>query len=93
MTVQAVSNAAPATPSPESQALRKAAQRFEAIFLREMIASMRKAQLAEDVFGSSATNNFRELGDARLADSMAENSSFGIADLIEQQMRQAGGIK
>lgn len=93
MTITSVTNAPPTAPTPESLALKKAAQRFEAIFLREMIASMRKAQLAEDVFGSSATNNFRELGDARLADSMAEVSSFGIADLIEQQLRAAGGIK
>jgi peptidoglycan hydrolase FlgJ len=65
--------------------LRSAAQKFEAVFLRELIGSMRKAKLADDVFGSSATNSFRELADARTADTMAALGQFGIASLIERQ--------
>src|SRR3546814_6475590 len=34
--------------------LKKAAEAFEAIFMRQMIGSMRQAGLAEDVFGSRA---------------------------------------
>ena len=36
--------------------LRKAAQGFEALFLRQVIGSMRQAKLGDDLFGSSATN-------------------------------------
>lgn len=71
-------------PAPE---LRKAAEAFEAVMLRQMMASMRKAKLGEDIMGSSATDNFREMADARVADSMAALRQFGIADLVEQQLK------
>lgn len=66
--------------------LRKAAEAFEAVILRQMMASMRKAKLGEDIMGSSATDNFREMADARLADNMAGLRQFGIADLVEKQL-------
>jgi peptidoglycan hydrolase FlgJ len=65
--------------------LRAAAQKFEAVILRELIGAMRKGKLADDVFGSSATDNFRELADARTAETMAGLGQFGIAALVEQQ--------
>ena len=68
--------------------LRKAAEAFEAVILRQMLASMRKAKLGDEMFGSSATDNFREMADARLADSMAGMRQFGIADLVEKQLAQ-----
>jgi len=66
--------------------LRKAAEAFEAVILRQMMASMRKAKLGDEMFGSSATDNFREMADAKLADNMAGLRQFGIADLVEQQL-------
>lgn len=71
-------------------ALKTAAQKFEAVFLRELIGSMRKAKLADDVLGSSATDSFRELGDAKTADSMAALGQFGIANMIERQFARSG---
>jgi peptidoglycan hydrolase FlgJ len=76
------------TPDP---ALKKAAQGFEAVFLREIIGAMRKGKLGEDIFGSSATDNFREMADARTADEMAKLGQFGIAALIEKQL--GGAVK
>lgn len=67
--------------------LRKAAEAFEAVMLRQMMASMRKAKLGDDIMGSSATDNFREMADARVADSMAALRQFGIADLVEKQLK------
>ncbi len=69
--------------------LKSAAQRFEAVFLREMIATMRKGKLADDIFGSSATDSFREMADANTADAMAKKGAFGIAALVEQQLGRA----
>ena len=77
-----------ATAAPSS--LKAAAQRFEAVFLREMIATMRKGKLADDLFGSSAADNFREMADANTADAMAKMGAFGIAALVEHQL---GGSK
>lgn len=78
-------------PSIEAQReqLRQAAQAFEAIFLRQMIGSMRNARLAEDVFGSSSSEQFRDMGDAQLADTMSRQGSFGIAELLLSQFNRA----
>ena len=89
--IKPASAAASAPPKPLDPALRKAAQGFEAVFLREMIGSMRKAKLADDMFGSSATDNFRELADANTAESMAGLGQFGIAALVEAQLAKLGG--
>jgi peptidoglycan hydrolase FlgJ len=78
-----IASTASTTPDP---ALKKAAQGFEAVFLREIIGVMRKGKLAEDIFGSSATDNFREMADARTADEMSKLGHFGIAGLIEKQL-------
>jgi flagellar protein FlgJ len=72
--------------------MRQAAQAFEAIFLRQMLGSMRQAKLADDVFGSSATDQFRDMADGELANSMARQGGFGIADmLVNQFTRRSGG--
>ena len=74
--------------------LRKAAEAFEAVILRQLMASMRQAKLGDDIFGSSATDNFREMADSKTADSIAAMRQFGIADMVEAQLRgraAAGG--
>jgi peptidoglycan hydrolase FlgJ len=81
---QAVSSIA--TPTKPDPKLRKAAQGFEAVFLREMIGSMRKAKLADDMFGSGATDSFREMADARTAETMAGLGQFGIAAMVERAL-------
>ena len=73
----------PVSPSPPT-ALTTAAKALEAVFLRQMIASMRAPILGDDPFGSNSATQFREMADARLADCMA--GGFGIADLVEKQM-------
>ncbi len=78
---------APQAPDSAAQraALRTAAQQFEAVFLRQLIGSMRQAHLADDMFGSSATDQFRDMSDANLADSMSHQGVFGIAQMLLAQ--------
>jgi peptidoglycan hydrolase FlgJ len=71
-------------PPPKGEDLKAAAKQFEAIFLRQMIASMRSPSLGDDLFGSDAGNQFRDMADARLADTMA--GKFGIAKMLEKQL-------
>lgn len=61
----------------------KVAKQFEAVFLRQMIAAMRAPSLGDDLFGSDASNQFRDMSDARLADAIA--GKFGIAGMLEKQ--------
>lgn len=76
-----------------NSSVRKVAEGFEAIFLREIMGSMRKAHLAEDPFSSSATQNFREMADAQMAGDLAHQGTFGLAQLIEKQLAAQGGSK
>lgn len=75
------------------QELRQAAQAFEAVFIRQLIGSMRSARLADDMFGSQATEQFRDMADARLADSMSQQGTFGIAELLTAQFERHRSVQ
>jgi peptidoglycan hydrolase FlgJ len=74
------------TPQQSLADLRAAAEAFEAIFLRQMIGSMRQAQLTEGgVFSDQSSAPFRDMADARIADDMAGHARLGIADMLTRQ--------
>jgi flagellar protein FlgJ len=72
--------------------LEAAAKSFEAVFMRQMIGSMRQAKLSDDdlLGGGSAADQFRELQDAKLADSMVAKGGFGIAAMLTRQFKNVG---
>src|SRR5205085_10341472 len=68
--------------------LKAAAKQFEAVFTRQMLKSMRDAKLSDDdLFASDATDQFREMQDANLADQLAGKGAIGIADLLVKQFQ------
>lgn len=73
-------------PTSEVKKLKAVAQQFEAVFLRQMIGSMRSASLGDGIFDSSATQQFRDMGDAKMADQMAGHGALHIADLLVKQL-------
>ena len=92
--IRAVPTPAAASTTPAVNAkreqLKAAAQAFEAVFMRQMIGSMRQASLGDDLLGSSATDQFRDMQDAQVADNMAKNGNgFGIAKMLLQQFDKA----
>ena len=95
--INSLNNRAPATGGEGSaqgpQGIRQAAQAFEAVFIRQLIGSMRSAHLADDMFGSQATEQFRDMADSRLADSMSQQGTFGIADMLTAQFRNRAGAQ
>ncbi len=54
--------------------------------MRQLLSTMRKASLGEDIAGSSSVDQFREMSDANLANGLAEQHSLGIADMILKQL-------
>lgn len=68
-------------------ALRKAAQGFEAIFVRQMLAAARSASLAGDdpIFGGQAQETFTAMRDERFAEIAATTGAFGLARQLEAQ--------
>jgi len=85
VTTPAASPATTPAASAQKAALAKVAKDFEAVFLRQMIGSMRQATLADGTFDSSASDQFRDMQDSRLADSMAATGGFGVAQLLLKQ--------
>ena len=81
--IDGISSTAP-KPAVSSE-LRAVAKQFEAIFARQMIGSMRTAKLGDDLLGSDAGDQFRDMADARLAENMADKGTFGIAEMLVKQ--------
>jgi flagellar protein FlgJ len=86
--IQSVSTttATTATTDPKAAKLKSAAQAFEAVFLRQMIGTMRQAGLGDGMLDSDASNQFRDMADSKLADSMSQKGVLGIADMLIKQM-------
>lgn len=78
-----------AVEDPHKAQMREAAKAFEAIFMRQMISSMRAATPGDTLFSNDAANQFREMADARLAEDMADSDGgaggFGIAQMLLKQ--------
>ena len=62
--------------------LKKAGEKLEAMFTGLMLKEMRKAKLADPLIGSKAIDTFTEMGDARVAQSMAEHQPIGIGQAV-----------
>ena len=81
----------PGTVSPPSAKasrgeLREAAQQFEAILLRQLLASARTTDFGgSEVFGKG-DDTFREMRDARFAEIAAGSGQLGFAAAIERQL-------
>jgi len=85
-TAAAPLDAASAAKAQERAALQKAAKSFEAIFMRQLVGTMRHSGAGESIDGSSAVDQFQELSDANMADGLASSGGLGIAQLILQQL-------
>ncbi|MDD3764935.1 MAG: flagellar assembly peptidoglycan hydrolase FlgJ [Nevskiales bacterium] len=71
----------------DPEALRKAAQQFEAIMLQQMLKSMRAASLGDDVLGGEQTQFYQEMFDQQIAQHLAATKGFGVADMMVRQLR------
>lgn len=73
--------------SGERAQLREAAQQFEAIFLRQMLAAARKADFGgEDLLGGKGLETFTEMRDENFAELAAQTGAIGLAAKIEAQL-------
>ena len=64
--------------------LDAAGQRFEAIFVGMMLKSMRAAKLGDGLFDSKATEQFRDMQDDKLTQSMAVHAPIGIGKAMTE---------
>lgn len=79
--------AAPPGGEGERERLKGAAQQFEAIFLRQMLAAARSTDFGGDeLFGGQGEDTFREMRDAQFAQIASESGTLGLAARIEAQL-------
>ncbi|ODP39054.1 rod-binding protein [Sphingomonas turrisvirgatae] len=72
--------------------LQAAGERFEAIFTKMMLGSMRKAKLADSLFESQALDQFRDMQDDKLAQNMASHAPIGIGKAMTEFLAKAGQV-
>lgn len=71
----------------ERERLTEAAQQFEAIFVRQMLAAARSTDFGgDDLFGGQGEETFREMRDSEFARLASESGALGLAARIEAQL-------
>lgn len=75
-----------------NQGVKAAAKQFEALFLNQMLKSMRAATVKSDLLDNSTTDFYTEMLDTQLAQNMA-GKGLGLAQRIESQMRARGMVQ
>lgn len=84
---------APPVAAPRADAVA-AAQKFEAFFIGEMFKQMRRGtrELASEdsIYRDKVNEDMLDLADGVVADSLAGQRAFGIADMILRQIAPVG---
>lgn len=71
----------------DREKLSATAKQFEAIFVRQMLAAARKADLGGgELTGGGALDTFREMQDNNFADIASQTGALGFAAKIEAQI-------
>ncbi len=87
--------AKPALTAEQQAALKKlhgAAQQFESLFVNMLFKSMRDAAPQTSITGeklSPAETTFTEMLDEKRSESIAQSGAFGIAKVLEDQLKNA----
>lgn len=74
--------------SDSPQALREAARQFEALFLQQMLKSMREASAGEGLMDNDQSRLFQGMYDQQLGIELSKDRGLGLAETL---MRQLGG--
>ena len=74
--------------------LREAANDFEAIFIQEMLKTMRKTSFESDLLPKSEGEKvFQSLLDEQYSQISAKSGSLGLGEMIYQQLKSQGNKK
>jgi flagellar protein FlgJ len=68
--------------------LEKAAAKFEALFINQMLKSARAAKLGDGLFDSEALDQFRDMQDAKLSETISVHTPMGIGKALAAFLAQ-----
>lgn len=73
------------------KATRETATQFEAMFIQEMLKSMRATVEKNELMGSDTEDQFQDMYDRELSMQMAKRGSLGVADMIVKAIDRNNG--
>jgi len=68
-------------------ALQAVARQFEALFLQQMLKTMRDAELGQGLFDNDQSRLYTDLYDKQLALNLSSDKGIGLADMLYQQLK------
>ena len=71
------------------KATRETATQFEAMFIHEMLKTMRQTIEKSDLNGSDAEDTFQEMYDRELSQQLAKRNTLGVADMLVKHLDRA----
>jgi len=71
------------------KATRETATQFEALFIHEMLKSMRQTIEKNDLTGSDAEDTFQEMYDRELSQQLAKRNTLGVANMLVKHLDRA----
>ena len=67
--------------------LKQVAERFEALFIQQILKQARSAKLADDLLGGEAVDTYTGMLDQERAEKLASNVNLGIAEALVVQFK------
>lgn len=78
----------PSADTPKEKKLLQASKDFEAIFVRQILASMHTTALKNTLFGNNGQGQeiYQSIYDSKLADQIAQGQGLGVGKVLYQQI-------
>jgi flagellar protein FlgJ len=78
--------------SAPSTAINEVASQFEALFIQQMMKSMRDAVPKSDLMSSDHLDTYQAMADQQLSVNLAQQGGIGLARVLVEQMQTKGYV-
>ena len=78
--------------SAPNKAINEVASQFEALFVQQMMKSMRDAVPKSDLMNSDHLDTYQAMADQQMAVSLSQQGGIGIARMLVEQMQTRGYV-
>ena len=75
-----------------NKAINEVASQFEALFVQQMMKSMRDAVPKSDLMNSDHLDTYQAMADQQMAVNLSEQGGIGIARMLVEQMQTRGYV-
>ena len=78
--------------SAPNKAINEVASQFEALFIQQMMKSMRDAVPKSDLMSSDHLDTYQAMADQQMAVNLSQQGGMGIARMLVEQMQTRGYV-